>query len=115
MSILPGIPQAVARAKEYCHENGKDLRIEVEVRNTEEIEQALEAEVDRIMLDNFTPERTAEAVKLIRGKNPAVEIESSGGITIDNLRAYGMAGVDFISVGALTHSVKGLDMSFKAC
>ena len=110
-----GIPQAVARAKEYCHENGKDLRIEVEVRNTEEIEQALEAEVDRIMLDNFTPERTAEAVKLIRGKNPAVEIESSGGITIDNLRAYGMAGVDFISVGALTHSVKGLDMSFKAC
>lgn len=110
-----GIPQAVARAKEYCHENGKDLRIEVEVRNTEEIEQALEAGVDRIMLDNFTPERTAEAVKLIRGKNPAVEIESSGGITIDNLRAYGMAGVDFISVGALTHSVKGLDMSFKAC
>ncbi len=85
------------------------------MRNTEEIEQALEAGVDRIMLDNFTPERTAEAVKLIRGKNPAVEIESSGGITIDNLRAYGMAGVDFISVGALTHSVKGLDMSFKAC
>ena len=68
--------------------------------------------VDRIMLDNFTPERTREAVKLING---AVEIESSGGITIDTLRAYGECGVDFISVGALTHSVKGLDMSFKAC
>ena len=67
------------------------------------------------MLDNFTPERTAEAVKLIRSKNPSVEIESSGGITLDTLRDYGEAGVDFISVGALTHSVKGLDMSFKAC
>ena len=90
------------------------MRIEQEVRNTEEILQALEAGVDRIMLDNYTPERTAEAVKLIRSKNPNVEIESSGGITIDTLRAYGEAGVDFISVGALTHSVKGLDMSFKA-
>ena len=64
------------------------------------------------MLDNFTPERTREAVKMING---AVEIESSGGITFDTLRAYGECGVDFISVGALTHSVKGLDMSFKAC
>lgn len=109
-----GIPQAVARAKQWCKDNGKDLRIEQEVRNTEEILQALEAGVDRIMLDNYTPERTAEAVKLIRSKNPNVEIESSGGITIDTLRAYGEAGVDFISVGALTHSVKGLDMSFKA-
>ena len=63
------------------------------------------------MLDNFTPERTAEAVKLI---NKQTEIESSGGITIDTLRAYGETGVDYISVGALTHSVKGLDMSFKA-
>ena len=110
-----GIPQAVEAARKYLAEKGKDLKIEVEVRNTDEIKQALALDIDRIMLDNFTPERTAEAVKLIRGKNPAVEIESSGGITIDNLRAYGMAGVDFISVGALTHSVKGLDMSFKAC
>ncbi|MDE6454204.1 MAG: carboxylating nicotinate-nucleotide diphosphorylase [Muribaculaceae bacterium] len=109
-----GIPQAVASAKAYCKANGKDLKIEQEVRNTEEIMQAIEAGVDRIMLDNFTPERTAEAVKLIRAKAPGVEIESSGGITIDTLRAYGEAGVDFISVGALTHSVKGLDMSFKA-
>ncbi len=107
-----GIPQAVSAAKEYCKQTGRDLKIELEVRNTEEINQALEAGVDRIMLDNFTPERTREAVKLIDGR---CEIESSGGITIDTLRAYGECGVDFISVGALTHSVKGLDMSFKAC
>lgn len=107
-----GIPQAVSRAKEYLKAHGKDLKIEVEVRNTAEIDQALEAGVNRIMLDNFTPERTAEAVSRIAGR---AEIESSGGITLDTLRAYGEAGVDFISVGALTHSVKGLDMSFKAC
>ncbi len=110
-----GIKEAVAAAKKYCREKGKDLKIEQEVRNEDEIRQALEAGVDRIMLDNFTPERTREAVKLIRSINPAVEIESSGGITLDTLRAYGECGVDFISVGALTHSVKGLDMSFKAC
>ncbi len=110
-----GIKEAVAAAKKYCKEKGKDLKIEQEVRNEDEIRQALEAGVDRIMLDNFTPERTREAVKLIRSINPAVEIESSGGITLDTLRAYGECGVDFISVGALTHSVKGLDMSFKAC
>ena len=67
------------------------------------------------MLDNFSPERTRKAVELIRSVNPSVEIESSGGITLDTLRQYGECGVDFISVGALTHSVKGLDMSFKAC
>lgn len=106
-----GILEAVKRAKEYCRAKGKDLKIEVEVRNEDEIRQALEAGVDRIMLDNFTPERTREAVKLIGGRT---EIESSGGITIDTLRAYGECGVDYISVGALTHSVKGLDMSFKA-
>lgn len=107
-----GIPQAVAAAKKYCAETGRDLKIELEVRNTDEILQALDAGVDRIMLDNFTPERTREAVELINGRT---EIESSGGITIDTLRAYGECGVDYISVGALTHSVKGLDMSFKAC
>ena len=110
-----GIPQAVKAAKDYCKKLDKDLRIEVEVRNTEEIEQAIAAGVDRIMLDNFTPERTRDAVALIRAKAPGVEIESSGGITFDTLRAYGETGVDFISVGALTHSVKGLDLSFKAC
>jgi nicotinate-nucleotide pyrophosphorylase (carboxylating) len=106
-----GITAAVTAAKRYCAEKGKDLKIEVEVRDTPEIEEALAAGVDRIMLDNFTPERTREAVKLINGR---VEIESSGGITLDTLRAYGECGVDYISVGALTHSVKGLDMSFKA-
>ena len=109
-----GIPNSVARAKQWCKDNGKNLKIEVEVRDDNEIKQALEAGVDRIMLDNFTPGRTAEAVAMTRKANPDVEIESSGGITIDTLRAYGEAGVDFISVGALTHSVKGLDMSFKA-
>jgi len=107
-----GIPQAVAAAKKYCKDTGRNLKIEVEVRNTDEIMQALDAGVDRIMLDNFTPERTRDAVKLIDGRT---EIESSGGITLDTLRQYGECGVDFISVGALTHSVKGLDMSFKAC
>ncbi len=107
-----GIKQAVEAAKNYCKETGRNLKIEVEVRNTDEINQALEAGVDRIMLDNFTPERTREAVKLINGR---VEIESSGGITLETLRQYGECGVDYISVGALTHSVKGLDMSFKAC
>lgn len=110
-----GIPQAVRAAKAYLKEKGKNLKIEVEVRNTEEIEQAIAEGVDRIMLDNFTPERTRGAVELIRRKAPGVEIESSGGITIDTLRDYGESGVDFISVGALTHSVKGLDLSFKAC
>ena len=107
-----GIKEAVTAAKKYCAETGRDLKIEVEVRNTDEIMQVLELGVDRIMLDNFTPERTKEAVALINGR---VEIESSGGITIDTLRQYGECGVDYISVGALTHSVKGLDMSFKAC
>lgn len=107
-----GIPQAVAAAKKYCKDTGRNLKIEVEVRNEDEIRQALDAGVDRIMLDNFTPERTRKAVELIAGRT---EIESSGGITLDTLRDYGECGVDFISVGALTHSVKGLDLSFKAC
>ncbi len=110
-----GITQAIEAAKKYCAEKGKNLKIEIEVRNEDEIRQALQAGVDRIMLDNFTTERTRKAVELIRSSNQDVEIESSGGITLDTLRDYGECGVDFISVGALTHSVKGLDMSFKAC
>ena len=106
------IEKAVERAKEYCKTNGKNLKIEVEVRNLEDIEKVMKiGGINRIMFDNFTPQQTYEAVKLVNGK---FETESSGGITIDNLREYGEAGVDFISVGALTHSVKGLDMSFKA-
>ncbi len=107
-----GIEKAISRTQQYCRETGKKLRIEVEVRSLDDIRRVLaHGGVDRIMFDNFTPELTREAVLLVDGK---VETESSGGITIDNLRAYGETGVDFISVGALTHSVKGLDMSFKA-
>lgn len=107
-----GIPQAVKAAREWMKTNGKDLKIEVETRNNDEIRQALAEGADRIMFDNFTPAQTREAVALVDGR---AETESSGGITLDTLRDYGEAGVDFISVGALTHSVKGLDMSFKAC
>ncbi len=107
-----GIEKAISRANDYCRENGKDLKIEVEVRSLDDIRRVLShGGVDRIMFDNFTPSLTKEAVALVNGK---VETESSGGITLENLREYGEAGVDFISVGALTHSVKGLDMSFKA-
>lgn len=107
-----GIEKAISRAQQYCKDSGKDLKIEVEVRSLDDIRRVLaHGGVDRIMFDNFTPELTREAVKLVDGK---VETESSGGITLENLRAYGESGVDFISVGALTHSVKGLDMSFKA-
>lgn len=108
-----GIDKAISGAKKYLAEKGKDLKIEIEVRNFDELNQVLEiGGVDRIMLDNFTPEDTKKAVEIIGGK---YETESSGGITFDTLRDYANAGVDYISVGALTHSVKGLDMSFKAC
>ena len=107
-----GLEKAIDRAREYCRSNGKDLKIEVEVRSLDDIRRVIEhGGVDRIMFDNFTPELTREAVELVGGR---FETESSGGITLENLRQYGEAGVDFISVGALTHSVKGLDMSFKA-
>lgn len=114
-----GITNALERARDYCKEKNKSLRIEIEVRNTDEINEALATNIpDRIMLDNFTPERTKEAVSLIRQwteqNGKYIEIESSGGITIDTLRDYALCGVDFVSVGALTHSVKSLDMSFKA-
>ena len=108
-----GIENAIDRCHAYLKEKGLDLKIEIEVRNFDELQQVLDhGGVDRIMLDNFSVEDTKRAVELIDGK---YETESSGGITIDTLRDYAEAGVDFISVGALTHSVKGLDMSFKAC
>ena len=108
-----GIANAIRRAKDYCREKGKDLKIEIEVRNLDELQQVLSlGGVDRIMFDNFTPELTRRAVEMVGGR---YETESSGGITFDTLRQYAETGVDFISVGALTHSVKGLDMSFKAC
>ncbi len=107
-----GIENAIKGAKQYLKEKGKDLKIEIEVRNFDELDQVMKiGGIDRIMLDNFTPEDTCKAVKIIDGK---YETESSGGITFDTLRDYAKCGVDFISVGALTHSVKSLDMSFKA-
>ena len=108
-----GIANAIRKAQEYVKANNPELKIEIEVRNLDELRQVMEiGGVDRIMLDNFTPALTREAVQLIDGK---FETESSGGITFATLRQYGECGVDYISVGALTHSVKGLDMSFKAC
>lgn len=109
-----GIANAINKANEYIKANHKDgMKIEIEVRNFEELNEALATgHVDRIMLDNFTPEDTKKAVDIVAGR---CELESSGGITFDTLRDYGECGVDYISVGALTHSVKGLDMSFKAC
>ena len=108
-----GIHNAISRAKAYCKEKGKDLKIEIEVRNFDELQQVLDCGgVNRIMLDNFTVADTKKAVDII---NHRYEVESSGNITIDTIRDYAEQGVDFISVGALTHSVKGLDMSFKAC
>lgn len=107
-----GIEKAITRAKDYLKEKGKNLKIEIEVRNFNELQQVMNVGgVDRIMLDNFTPENTKKAVEIIDGK---YETESSGGITFDTLRTYAECGVDYISVGALTHSVKSLDMSFKA-
>lgn len=107
-----GIKQAITKANDFLKKNALDLKIEIEVRNAEELEQVLEVgNVHRIMLDNFTPERMERAVTRINGK---YETEASGGITEDNILEYALTGVDYISSGALTHSVKSLDLSLKA-
>ena len=107
------ISNALDRCAKYQKEKGLNLKVEIEVRSFKEIEEVMaHGGADRIMLDNFNVENTRKAVELINGK---FEVESSGGITYDTIRDYAECGVDFISVGALTHSVKGLDMSFKAC
>ena len=108
-----GIVNAIDRCHKYLEEKNLDLKIEIEVRDFDELQQVLDhGGVDRVMLDNFTPADTKKAVALI---NHRYEVDSSGGITYDTIRDYAEQGVDFISVGALTHSVKGLDLSFKAC
>lgn len=108
-----GIANAINRCHKYLDNKNLKLKIEIEVRNFDELQQVLDCGgVDRIMLDNFSPEDTKKAVEIIAHR---YEVESSGGITFDTIRNYAEQGVDFISVGALTHSVKGLDMSFKAC
>ena len=107
-----GIAKALAGARAYLKEKNKDLKIEIEVRSLEDIDEVFAAGgADRIMFDNFSVEQTREAVKKVAGR---AETESSGGITLENLRAYAECGVDFVSVGALTHRIKSLDMSLKA-
>lgn len=108
-----GIKNAIERCHDYLKAKSLDLKIEIEVRNFDELQQVLDCGgVNRIMLDNFSVDDTKKAVELIDGR---YETESSGGITFETIRSYAECGVDYISVGALTHSVKGLDMSFKAC
>ena len=108
-----GIGNAIRGAREYLAAKGKTLPIECEVRTLEDIDAVFAAGgVDRIMFDNFPPALTREAVRKVAGR---CETESSGGITLENLRDYAECGVDFISVGALTHQIKSLDMSLKAC
>lgn len=106
-----GITKAVEKTRHYLQQNNKILKIEVEVRNFDELNEALVLNVDRIMLDNFSVENTRRAVEIVAGRCP---LESSGGITQATIRDYAACGVDYISVGALTHSVKSLDLSFKA-
>ncbi|MBQ0081142.1 MAG: carboxylating nicotinate-nucleotide diphosphorylase [Alistipes sp.] len=108
-----GIKNAITGAKKYLKEHGKDIPIECEIRSLEDIDLVFEAGgVDRIMFDNFSVEMTREAVKRVGSR---AQTESSGGITLETLRDYALCGVDFISVGALTHQIKSLDMSLKAC
>jgi nicotinate-nucleotide pyrophosphorylase (carboxylating) len=107
-----GIRQAIEKVRQYLQETERDLKIEVEARTFKDIEIILETgNIDRIMIDNFSVEDTRKAVQMIAGK---YETESSGGITLENLRQYGECGVDFISVGALTHQINSLDLSLKA-
>ncbi|MDR0733054.1 MAG: carboxylating nicotinate-nucleotide diphosphorylase [Dysgonamonadaceae bacterium] len=107
-----GIEKAIVRVKQYLSAQGETLPVEIEVRNFDELNQVIETgEVNRIMLDNFSVENTRKAVELVAGR---YELESSGGITFDTIGDYAATGVDYISVGALTHSVKSLDMSLKS-
>ncbi|HPS72149.1 MAG TPA: carboxylating nicotinate-nucleotide diphosphorylase [Bacteroidales bacterium] len=106
-----GIEKAIDTTHAYLTKNNLDLKIEVETRNLEEVKRVIKhGGVDRIMLDNFTPEMILEALRLINGK---YETEASGGITFENIRGYAESGVDFISIGALTHHIKSLDLSLK--
>lgn len=108
-----GVVEALNRTREYLKAKNKNLKIEIEIRTLQNIDEVFAAGgADRIMLDNFSIEDTKTAVRLIAGR---AEIESSGGITLTNLRAYGECGVDVISVGALTHQIKSIDMSLKYC
>ena len=107
-----GVKSALNKTNDYLKDKNKELKIEIEVRNFQELKEALEhGGFHRVMFDNFTPEETIKAVEIVGGK---FETESSGGITEKTIKSYANAGVDYISVGALTHHVKSLDMSLKA-
>lgn len=107
-----GIEKAILSVQKYLKEIGKNLKIEVEVRNLNELKEVLRVGgIHRIMLDNFNTQTSKDAVKLINGK---YEVESSGNITLETIRSYAETGVDYISVGALTHHIKSLDLSLKA-
>jgi nicotinate-nucleotide pyrophosphorylase (carboxylating) len=107
-----GIEKAIQKTKEYLVKNNRKLKIEIEAQTLDDVKRILACGgVNRIMLDNFSLEDTLTAVTLIAGR---YEIESSGGITLETVRSYAECGVDFISVGALTHQIKSLDMSLKA-
>ena len=107
-----GIEQAIRKSRQYLRDINKDLKIEIEVRSMEELQKVMSVgQVDRIMLDNFTPKLTLEALKLIGGK---YETESSGGINEDTILSFAKTGVDYISVGSLTHQIKSLDLSLVA-
>lgn len=107
-----GIKKAIGKTRNYLASSDKDLMIEIEVRNFDELRQVLDAGgIQRIMLDNFKPDELREAVEIIGGR---YETEASGGINLENIREYALTGVDFISVGALTHHVRSLDLSLKA-
>jgi len=105
------IENAIDDTHKYLQKNNLNLKIEIETRTIEEVKQVVKhGKIDRIMLDNFTPEKIKEAVKMIGGK---YETEASGGITLQNIREYAQTGVDYISIGALTHHIKSLDLSLK--
>ena len=107
-----GIEKAIRKTKQYQKKNGLNLKVEIEARTLDDVRTILNVgDIDRIMLDNFTINDTFTAVKEIAGR---YETESSGGITLASIRSYAECRVDFISVGALTHHIKGLDMSLKA-
>lgn len=106
-----GIEKAIDTTREYLKKNNLNLKIEIETRSIEEVKRVVaHGGVDRIMLDNFSPELIQEALQLINGK---METEASGGITLENIKGYAASGVDFISIGALTHHIKSLDLSLK--
>jgi nicotinate-nucleotide pyrophosphorylase (carboxylating) len=111
IDFASGIAKAIQKTHQYLKENNLNLKIEVETRSLNEVKQVLTVGgVDRIMLDNFTPELIKEAIILIDGK---FETEASGGITKETIANFAASGVDFISVGALTHSAKSIDLSLK--